>query len=115
MQHFVSVKPLRCIHTFAQMLRAVFHVGWVCGYMPAHMNSIHTYTIILTDRKWGFSTYMMDCFFYPRVVLDLLFLGLLYKREEPPGTILPALIHQILNLQYDSSLEEQYTLELREN
>lgn len=54
----------------------------------------------------------MDCFLYPRLVLNPLFLGLLYKEKEPPGTSPPALLHWVLNLQYDdSSLWERYTQE----
>lgn len=45
--------------------------------------------------------------------LGTLFLGLLCEREETLGTTLPPLIHGILNLRYDSGLEEEYTLELR--
>lgn len=36
------------------------------------------------------------------------------RRGEPPGTMMPTLILEVLNLQHDSSLGER-TLELRED
>lgn len=80
----------------------------------AHTQKRH-YHFFLTTIGVFFSTCMMDCFLYSPAVLGPLFLGLLHKRESPPGTTLPPLIHQVLNLQYDSSLDEQYALEQRKN
>lgn len=57
----------------------------------------------------------MDCFFNPRAGSDLYFWFYSTKGGgEPPGTTLPALILEDLNLQHHSSLGER-TLELREN
>lgn len=56
----------------------------------------------------------MDCFFYPHAGLGLYFWFCSAKRGGPPGTIVPALILEVLNLQHDSRLGE-CTLVLREN
>lgn len=64
-----------------------------------HLHTVIGCTVILTDQVFFFF-YSHDGWFpLSSSGFEPLFLVLLYENGEPPGTVLPPLIHQVLNLQ----------------
>lgn len=108
---YFTINPLRCILYCEKNQAMCFVLSDRTRTRSTHADTAQNHS------NWpqvGFSNPYDGLFPLSSGGFGPVFLGLLYKRDQPPGTILPPVILQVLNLHPDSSLKEQYTSELRE-